>query len=68
MEGVVDEMVVHRASGTVPECPILETLFDSGDKSGCSIGWAVLGFDQPCRCCLSGKQRTMWLGLPYVCS
>ena len=40
MEGVLDEMVARCAGGTVPECPILEALFDAGDVGVCSKGWA----------------------------
>ncbi|MCH7930404.1 MAG: helix-turn-helix domain-containing protein [Proteobacteria bacterium] len=32
MEGVLDEMVARCAGGSVPECPILEALFDGGDE------------------------------------
>ncbi len=31
MDGELDEMVARCAGGTVPECPILETLFDGGN-------------------------------------
>ena len=36
MEGVLDEMVARCARGSVPDCPILEALFDGGDEGGCS--------------------------------
>ncbi len=32
MKGVLDEMVAACAGGSVPECPILEALFDGGDE------------------------------------
>ncbi len=31
MEAVLDDMVARCAGGTVPDCPILEALFESGD-------------------------------------
>lgn len=32
MDAVLDEMVARCAGGRVPECPILEALFDGGDE------------------------------------
>ncbi len=40
MEAVLDEMVAACAGGSVPECPILEALFDGGDEGVRSKGWA----------------------------
>lgn len=34
MDAVLDEMVARCAGGRVPECPILEALFDGGDEGG----------------------------------
>ena len=36
MDAVLDEMVARCAGGSVPECPILEALFDGGDEGGYS--------------------------------
>ncbi len=36
MDAVLDEMLARCAGGSVPECPILEALFDAGDVGACS--------------------------------